>query len=448
MDSDPVTLAPPADGSVVAGRPEHELARQWELSFRMTSTGIAITHPETGILRAVNPAFASMHGGQPEDFVGKPLAMIFTADSAARVPELAEIAEADGYMTYESEHVRLDGSIFPVAAEVFAARDDDGTLLYRIGYMTDLTEKRAAEVRHRALRTRFETAFSDAPIGMTLVALDGRFLKVNRALCELTGYTEDELQGLTFQDITHADDLDVDLAHVGDLIDGRRDKYQMEKRYLTKSGAVIWVQLSVSIVRDEVGRPLYFISQIQDITERKRIEEHLHRLADQDSLTGLWNRRRFEEELVRQIGRCKRYAERATLLYIDLDEFKKVNDHLGHKVGDDLLRVVGRRMANRLRSSDSVARIGGDEFAVILTAIHPQHATTIANEFVDLIRTSQLTAGGTTVQCTASVGLVNLDPDTTSDQDVLVAADIAMYAAKATGGDRCHVSDRVHPTAT
>jgi PAS domain S-box-containing protein len=104
-------------------------------------------------------------------------------------------------------------------------------------------------------------------MGMTLVGLGGRFLRANRALCELVGYDDDELQELTFQDITHPDDLDADLAHVQELIDGERETYQMEKRYFTKQGAVIWVLLSVSIVRDE-GRPLYFISQIQDITER------------------------------------------------------------------------------------------------------------------------------------------------------------------------------------
>ena len=284
-----------------------------------------------------------------------------------------------------------------------------------------------------------------SPIGMTLVGLDGRFLKVNRALCDLVRYGEDELQELTFQDITHPDDLDADLAHVHELIDGDRATYQMEKRYFTKQGAVIWVLLSVSIVRDEDGGALYFISQIQDITERKRIEQHLHRLADHDSLTGLWNRRRFEEELLRQIGRCTRYAERATLLYIDLDDFKQVNDRLGHKVGDNLLRVISGRLAERVRRSDSCARIGGDEFAVILPGVAGPTAEGIAQDFVALIRDSILPIGAETVRCTASVGVVNLDADTTSDQDVLAGADIAMYDAKGAGGDRARVGGPGRP---
>ena len=220
----------------------------------------------------------------------------------------------------------------------------------------------------------------------------------------------------------------------------------MEKRYFTKQGAVILVLLSVSIVRDEGGLPLYCISQIQDITERKRIEEHLHRLADHDSLTGLWNRRSFEEELLRQIGRCMRYAERATLLYIDLDDFKQVNDRLGHKVGDDLLRVISGRLSERVRClSDACARIGGDEFAVILPGVAREHADDIAQGFVALVRDSTLAVGGETVRCTGSIGVVNLDADTTSDHDVLVAADIAMYEAKGAGGDRICVGGPARP---
>jgi diguanylate cyclase (GGDEF)-like protein len=162
-------------------------------------------------------------------------------------------------------------------------------------------------------------------------------------------------------------------------------------------------------------------------------------------LTGLGNRRRFEEELLRQIGRCMRYAERATLLYIDLDDFKQVNDRLGHKVGDDLLRVMSGRLAERVRLSDACAWIGGDEFAVILPGVAREHAEDIAQDFVALVRDSTLAVGGETVRCTGSIGVVNLDADTTSDHDVLVAADIAMYEAKGAGGDRICVGGPARP---
>lgn len=127
----------------------------------------------------------------------------------------------------------------------------------------------------------FQSAFEYAAIGMALVAPNGAWLRVNRSLCEITGYTEAELLQGTFQDITHPDDLDLDLSYVGKMLDGKLATYQMEKRYLHKEGAVVWVLLSVSLVRDKRGRPRFFISQIQDITSRKESERQLTEAATQ-----------------------------------------------------------------------------------------------------------------------------------------------------------------------
>lgn len=121
----------------------------------------------------------------------------------------------------------------------------------------------------------FQNAFEYAAIGMALVAPDGKWLRVNHSVCEITGYSENDLLQRSFQDITHPDDLDLDLANVGKMLAGDIDSYQMEKRYLHKNGAIVWVLLSVSLVRDEEGRPRFFISQIQDISSRKESERQL-----------------------------------------------------------------------------------------------------------------------------------------------------------------------------
>lgn len=135
----------------------------------------------------------------------------------------------------------------------------------------------------------FENAFHYASIGMALVAPSGSWLKVNRALCAIVGYSEEEMMKLTFQDVTHADDLDADLAHVRDLLEGRIETYWMEKRYIRKDAKVVWVHLSVSLVREPDGRPKFFISQIKDITERKNVEIELR--------TTLREKERLLEEL-------------------------------------------------------------------------------------------------------------------------------------------------------
>jgi len=127
----------------------------------------------------------------------------------------------------------------------------------------------------------FKTAFNEAAIGMALVGPDGRWLRVNRSVCELTGYSEGELLQIRFQDITHPDDLDLDVENVGKMLRGEISTYQMEKRYLHKNGGIVWVLLSVSLVSDENRQPLFFISQIQDITARKEGEEKLRAAAEE-----------------------------------------------------------------------------------------------------------------------------------------------------------------------
>ena len=138
----------------------------------------------------------------------------------------------------------------------------------------------AAEAARREAEERFRHAFDHAPIGMALVDLDGVFVRVNPALCAITGYTTEQLTDATFQDITHPDDLPADLERVGAMLAGRLPEYQMDKRYVRADGSIVWVQLNVSLVRDEDGRPRQFVAQIQDITHRREAEEHIARARD------------------------------------------------------------------------------------------------------------------------------------------------------------------------
>jgi diguanylate cyclase (GGDEF)-like protein/PAS domain S-box-containing protein len=407
------------------------LRRQWEFCFKRTSRGITVVDADTGTIVSLNPALAEMHGGTVGDFVGKPLRALFAPDWVARIPDASKTLGQNTFISYDSEHVRLDGSAFPVHTEVVAARDEAGDVQYRIAWYDDLTEQQAAEHRAGLAERDFEAAFNAAPHGVAIVGLDGTFLHVNQKLSEILGYSAAEMADVTFQEITHPDDLDADLAQVDALLAGELDTYEMEKRYFTKHGHLIWVLLAVAIVREEDGSPRHFISQLQDISERKRLDAHTYELANRDPITSLYNRRRFEEELKRQIARCREGGESAALLMLDLDRFKTVNDSDGHIAGDRLIRMVGRTLDERVAEPDVAARIGGDEFAVILRNIDLAQARAVAEEL-----RMAIAAVDTERTCTASLGLCRLHGDVPDAETCFRAVDRAMYRAKGQGRDR------------
>jgi diguanylate cyclase (GGDEF)-like protein/PAS domain S-box-containing protein len=299
-----------------------------------------------------------------------------------------------------------------------------------VAVIVDVTARRAADGPARHSDDHFEQVFERAPIGTGLMDLDGRWTLVNRALCEITGYTREELIGRGFAEITHEDDVGSDVEQYAQLLAGAIPAFQVEKRYVSAAGETLSAILSISLVRDGEWAPVHFIAQLQDISERKRLEEHLRHLADHDPLTGLRNRRLFEHDLRLQVARCQRYGEQAAVMVVDLDEFKAINDEHGHKVGDDTLRAIATALARRLRETDVVARLGGDEFAVLLPHADEQGATQVADGLTRVIAACSVDVGDVVVHPSGSVGVAMIGERTVSAEQALVDADRAMYAAK------------------
>jgi diguanylate cyclase (GGDEF)-like protein/PAS domain S-box-containing protein len=315
----------------------------------------------------------------------------------------------------------------------FPLYDEAGRAYATCGVSLETTDRVQAAEQVREAEERFRSAFQNAPIGMALTSLDGRILRANRALCEITGYSDTELLQRSLQDITHPDDVDSNREQVVALRAGELSTHRGEKRLSTASGDIVWVESSRSLVRDAHGQPQHVILQVRDISERKRLEERLQYLADVDSLTGIRNRRLFEEDLHTQVGRCQRYGEQAAMLMVDLDDFKKVNDTYGHKVGDDMLKAVATALRRRLRTGDRAGRLGGDEFGVLLSNVSRTQADALAVDFGRAVEEATVTVGNEVLAARASVGVAFIDEHSVGDEAVLAEADRSMYAAKRAG---------------
>jgi diguanylate cyclase (GGDEF)-like protein/PAS domain S-box-containing protein len=277
----------------------------------------------------------------------------------------------------------------------------------------------------------FADAFTHAPIPMGIFDADGA-LQANAALdAMLAGRFGEPLARVIEQVATRALD--------------RAPRRRVERRLRDESGRTAWVQLSLAVLDDDGDGSRRVLLQAVDVTARREREERLQALAEREPLTGLWNRRRFEQELARQLARCRRFGDRATLVVLDVDCLKQVNDTHGHKAGDAVIRHVARALEARVRASDAVARIGGDEFAVLLAGTWGEEAARTAAQLCDEVAATPVTVGRATIEAAVSAGLAELT-DATVDEDAAFAlADAALYRAKAEGRGRAENAPDIGP---
>ncbi len=230
-----------------------------------------------GCVATWNAGAERIIGYSANEIIGKPYSTFHAPEAvtSGRPEKALRRAEKEGYSVDEGWRLRKDGTRLWTNVVLTAIRNEAGVLTGFAKVMHDLTEMMQIETALRLSEERFSSAFADAATGMALVSLQGEFLKVNKALCQLLGYSEEELIRLNFQTVTHPDDLATDVGLVQDLIAGKADRYRMEKRYIHRDGHIVWVNLSVSVVRKSDGHASYFISQVQDITENKAIAARL-----------------------------------------------------------------------------------------------------------------------------------------------------------------------------
>jgi diguanylate cyclase (GGDEF)-like protein/PAS domain S-box-containing protein len=290
---------------------------------------------------------------------------------------------------------------------------------------------------------RFRSAFDYAPIGMALVSPSGRWLQVNRSLCEIVGYCEQELLSMDFQAITHHDDLNRFLRSVERVLAGEVLAVPIEMRYVHRLGQEVWVLVGMSLIRNSQGLCPHLILQIQDITDRKRAEQQLLYEALHDPLTGLPNRAWFMQQLRASLEQVKYQKDRiSAVLFLDLDRFKIINDSIGHMIGDQLLIGIAGRLQNCLRPQDKVARLGGDEFTVLLNGLRDASEAVEVAERIQREIAKPFNLNGYETFTTASIGIALSSSGYDRPEDLLRDADTAMYQAKSLGKAQYVIFDR------
>jgi diguanylate cyclase (GGDEF)-like protein/PAS domain S-box-containing protein len=432
---------------------EEEARRQRALleeAQSMADLGSWATDLETGE-QSWSPGLYRIFGVDPQTTAAGHTthAALIHPDDRDAVRDVLARATLDGApfdITYRL--IRPDGVERVMHGRGAAAERVEGELRRVWGTTQDVTEHHRLEAGRREAERRFRAAFEHAPIGVCVLDFHGpdpgQWVTVNSALARLLGHDREALLGHRINAILHPEELDVTRERLGALVAGTEERITAECRMVHADGHLVWTLVTVAAVPDEDGRPAYGIGQIVDITERKRFEGQLQYLADHDALTGLFNRRRFEEELERALAGAERYRHCGAILVLDLDGFKHVNDTLGHPVGDELIARLAGTLRAELRESDVIARLGGDEFGVILPESSEAEATAVAAKLLLAVERDGIVADSTRhARVTASVGLATFDgSDGLSAEELLVEADIAMYDAKEAGRNRAAQADR------
>jgi diguanylate cyclase (GGDEF)-like protein/PAS domain S-box-containing protein len=290
---------------------------------------------------------------------------------------------------------------------------------------------RSRTPRAAAAARVFRTAFTAAPIGTAVVDGDGRMVVANEALAQITGVSCAELAGRPVGCVLGEQYRAEEADNRRRICAGDVAVYEGRMELRHADGTTKWIALTMA---QDGASPVSLVYQLRDISERRALEGRLEYLIDHDFLTGLFNRRRFEQELESEVARQRRYGLGAALVMVDLDGFKAVNDQFGHAAGDQLLRGLAAALRARSRVTDVLARLSGDEFVLLTSGVTRDQAETVAGEVVAVVRRHEAALGDERLRTTGSAGVALLDQ--LDAGQVLALADAAMYAAKEAGGDR------------
>ncbi len=387
-----------------------------------------------GQCRYVNDRWCQMTGLTAEQAVGFSWAQALHPDDREHsVKVWQEVVENGNEFVVDHRFRSASGREIWMDTRAVPLRDRAGRIFCYLGANTDIADLKRTEETLRASEARFRSYFELPLVGIALIGADKRWWEINDRLCEMLGYRRAQLMQLSWTELTYPDDLNSDLAQFERVINRRIDGYSIDKRFLRQDGSLLYASVSTRCVRRANGAVDYFVTVVQDITERKQAEEHIQQLAHYDALTGLPNRTLLGDRLQQAVLRAARDHTQIGVLLVDLDHFKRINDTLDHTVGDRLLREVGKRLQECVRECDTISRQGGDEFAVILPDLAANdEAPRIAQRILGAV-TEPYRLESHDLHITCSIGISMYPRDGRNGETLLKNADNALYRAKDMG---------------
>lgn len=414
----------------------YELRKQVEWrTTAMDSAGESMhVTDRNGTIEYVNPAFCSSTGYTADEAIGTNSSLLKSGVQDEAFYENLWTTILRGEI-WQGEIVNRckGGSSITLSMTISPVLGLDGLAEKFIAISHDITARKMLEEEVALGHAELEAIFNNAGGGIALFDLWGHFIKVNDFWLGMLGYTREAVSALSHKNIFHDDDVEETQQLFVALASGEIPQYESDRRFVCNGGRVFWGHLSMTPVKDEDGYIRAIIAIVQDINERKLLEDKLEAMAHYDALTALPNRALFFDRLGQAISQTKRSQGQFALMFVDLDGFKAVNDTFGHDTGDAVLKAVSEHLLECVRESDTVARMGGDEFTIILRAIRGAEDAAAVAEKILAALAPPLHLLGHECRIGASLGIVLYPQHGSNAEELLSQADNAMYAVKKAG---------------
>jgi diguanylate cyclase (GGDEF)-like protein/PAS domain S-box-containing protein len=393
------------------------------------------------VVEWVSPSITSVLGWSPDELVGSRILDHVHPDDSHRVRSATAAANDGGRVSFEARYLCKDDSYRWLEITARPLIGQNGDVVGKVGSCRDVHSE--VEAWHALERSeqRFRLAMESAPTGMAILELDAQFVEVNAALSRMLGHEQDWLLGRDLPSLVHPADEIVCRRMRDDVISGRVTSVTEEIRLVSRDHSIVWAQAALALLRDDEGLPRSLVAQFVNVTEAHDSREALRFMATHDPLTQLLNRRELLVRMSMMLAHGRRGRSRMAVLFADLDGLKQANDSYGHSAGDQLIIEASRRIQAQVRDEDLVARIGGDEFVVVLPEVLGlEDALAVADKIIAGIGRPLFIAGAEVpMGVSIGVAVARAGDDATT---LLRDADAALYRAKAAGRNRIEVHDR------